>query len=522
MLARLARTAGTRPIALTNDPGAEGLKLSTPSDGAKLALTWSPERPGDRLFLTASVVLTALGALFTASVLVLSRRMTRVLAEGEARALADASHDLLTGLPNRSAFSRNLEREIERSTDNPDHGFALIYLDVDRFKEVNDTHGHTAGDRVITVSAQRIASTLRAGGRVARIGGDEFAILISDLRGPQECAELARRILGLFNEPVDLGDNKALVTVSIGIALCPHDANTIDSIINSADLALYRAKNEGRNRFCFFEQRMGDELRMRKTVEDDLRIAIETDQLLMEYQPVVSLDGRKLVAVEALVRWRHPTKGTIPPANFITLAEESGLILPLGEWVMRNALREARRWPSLRIAINVSAIQFRQKDFVQTVQRLLTETGVEAPQLELELTESVLLADADQAEDAMIELRAMGVRLALDDFGTGYSSLIYLRRFAFDKIKIDKSFLESTETTGESAIIVHSIVHLGRALGLTVTAEGVETQDQHRFLQALGCHELQGYLFSPPVRPAEIDRRIAEEEGDLQLVAQSA
>ena len=519
VLARLARRAGTKPISAvpsTEAAAASGERLPVTD---AMTLSWTADRPGDRFFRAASAVLACFAAIFACLALVLSRRMNRALVESEARAHSDASHDLLTGLSNRSAFARDLQRQVERVAKNDGYGFALIYLDIDRFKDVNDTFGHAAGDTVIVTAAQRISQSLRSESRVSRIGGDEFAILMTDLREPADCAALARRILSLFEKPIDLGASKVHVSTSIGISLCPHDSATMDGLINSADLALYRAKNEGRNRFCFFEQRMGEELRMRKTVEDDLRYAIENDQLVMEYQPIFSLDGRKLIGVESLVRWRHPTQGTISPASFITLAEECGLILPLGEWVLRQALREARRWKGLKVAVNVSAIQFRQKDFVQTVQALLDESGVEPSQLELELTESVLLADADQAEDAMIELRAMGVRLALDDFGTGYSSLIYLRRFAFDKIKIDKSFLESTESTGESAIIVHSIVHLGRALGLTVTAEGVETQDQHRFLQALGCHELQGFLFSQPVSAAEIDARLGLGSQDLRSVA---
>ena len=508
LLARIAQEARTRPLSVAPSEGGSGV-----------ALTWVPDQPGDALFRRASAVLAGLGVALALAIALLSHRLTRRLAEREARALADATQDILTGLPNRTAFSRNLQREVERAAKG-NGSFGLIYLDIDRFKDINDTHGHGAGDVVIMTTAQRIAGALRAGSRIARIGGDEFAVLVTDLRDPKDCAELARRIVGLFAEPIELGDNKkALVSVSIGIALCPHDARTVAGIADCADLALYRAKNEGRNRFAFFEKRMGEELTMRKTVEDDLRAAIANDHLIMEFQPVVSLDGRKMIGVEALVRWIHPTQGTISPASFITFAEECGLILPLGEWVMRQALREARRWPGLRVAVNVSPIQFRQKNFVQSVQDLLDETGVEPSQLEIELTESVLLADADQAEDAMIELRAMGVRLALDDFGTGYSSLIYLRRFAFDKIKIDRSFLESTESTGESAIIVHSIVHLGRALGLTVTAEGVETQDQHRFLQSLGCHELQGFLFSPPVAAAEIDSIIRQNGVALKSVA---
>jgi EAL domain-containing protein (putative c-di-GMP-specific phosphodiesterase class I) len=240
-----------------------------------------------------------------------------------------------------------------------------------------------------------------------------------------------------------------------------------------------------------------------------LRQAIDNDLLTVVYQPVVSADGKQLLSVEALVRWPHPTRGDVLPNDFIGLAEDRGLILPLGEWVLRRACTDAAKWGSLHIAVNVSPVQFRQKEFVATVARIIEETKLDASRLELELTEGVLLEDADQAENAIINLRAMGVRLALDDFGTGYSSLIYLRRFAFDRIKIDRSFLESMEPSGESAIIVQSVVHLGRALGLAVTAEGIETPEQHRFLQALGCHELQGFLFSRPVGPRAIARMLA-------------
>jgi EAL domain-containing protein (putative c-di-GMP-specific phosphodiesterase class I) len=307
--------------------------------------------------------------------------------------------------------------------------------------------------------------------------------------------------------------------VSIGVALAPEHGRDRETLMRLADTALYEAKSEGRNRHRVFQRQMDETIRMRKIVEDDLRRAIAEDELVLHYQPVFSADGESIVALEALVRWNHPQQGMIPPASFIAMAEERGLIIPLGEWVLRRACQDGRRWPHLRMAVNVSAIQFRHRDFVASVMRALTETGFEPSNLELELTEGVIVEDADAAEAAMMELRALGVNLALDDFGTGYSSLIYLRRFAFDKIKIDRSFLESMEATGESAILVHSIVHLGRALGLTVTAEGVETPEQHRFLQALGCHQLQGYLFSKPVPREEIDRLLGFNARELSSAA---
>jgi EAL domain-containing protein (putative c-di-GMP-specific phosphodiesterase class I) len=286
----------------------------------------------------------------------------------------------------------------------------------------------------------------------------------------------------------------------------PRDGKDREMLLKLADTALYQSKNNGRNRFAFFETQMNRSLQLKRMVEDDLRRAIENDELTLHYQPQVSVDGSTIVGVEALVRWPHPVHGMIPPSDFIAIAEERGLIVPLSEWVLRRACTEARRWSGVRLAVNVSPIQFRHKDFVANVIRIIEETDFDPAQLELELTEGVLIEDADAAETAMMDIRAHGVGLALDDFGTGYSSLIYLRRFAFDKIKIDRSFLEYMEATGESAILVHSMAHLGRALGLRVCAEGVETAEQHRFLQAIGCHELQGFLFSKAVPANEIDR----------------
>ncbi|MBV8849168.1 MAG: EAL domain-containing protein, partial [Methylobacteriaceae bacterium] len=506
-LSRLIRKAGVGPIDVVAngaDPGMRAVIDLTDVKGQSLAgLAWTPSQPGNERALWFAAILVFFAALFAALVVYHSRRVARVLVESEARAQQLAGQDLLSGLPNRALFNQYLDAEIGR-TQRTGSAFALFYLDLDRFKEINDSFGHDAGDRLIQASTQRVSTILRGGDRIARLGGDEFAILQTEVRSPRDCEKLAKRILQEMAQPFDLGDQKVFAAMSIGIALHPHDAQDSNELMRRADLALYRAKNEGRNRFCFFEQRMGEELRMRKTVEDELRAAIDRDELIAQYQPILSADGEKLVGVEALVRWRHPVHGLISPERFVGLAEDSGLILPLGEWMLRRACSDARRWPNLYVAVNVSPIQFRNSAFPTAVERILKETGMEPSRLELELTEGVLIKDADQAENAIIELRAKGVRLALDDFGIGYSSLIYLRRFAFDKIKIDKSFLQSMEMTGESAIILHSIVHLGRALGLTVTAEGIENEDQQRFLQALGCHELQGFLYSQPVDADEL------------------
>ncbi len=519
-LAALARAANTQRLEITPAAQASDEEATAPlavgPDGQSFVLAWRPLRPGETLVGSVAWLLTAFALFFAAFTVAHARRVTVEAADDEAETFESIGQDPLTSLPNRSLFTRLLESEIDRvkRTVN-EHGAAVLYLDCDRFQEINDSCGRDVGDKMIVALAHRLGNVLRAAGRLARFEGDDFAIIQTDVVGPRDAEMLARRIIDAVAEPFEIDERKIYLGLSIGIALCPQDADTADELMRRADVALYRAKNEGRNRFSFFEQKLGEQMRMRKVVEDDLRTAIETGALVLQYQPIMDISGKRMVGVESLVRWPHPEHGLISPANFITLAEECDLILPLGDWVLRRALADMRLWPKLKVAVNVSAVQFRQKDFGDRIEKLLQETGIEPERLELELTESVLLSDADAAEDAMINLRALGIRLALDDFGTGYSSLIYLRRFAFDKIKIDKTFLESLETAGEGAIIVHSIVHLGRALGLTVTAEGVESADQHRFLQALGCHELQGYLFSKPVSAADITRRLRAQEAGL-------
>ena len=476
-------------------------------------LAWKPDRPGDvmrRRLVPLTVFGTALAIILITFLVLYIRWIARSLAASEQTTQNLLGRDPLSGLPNRLLFAERLDEELNRLS-RTDTGLAVLFLDLDRFKDVNDTFGHQAGDRLLKLAAQRLENLLRESDTLARFGGDEFAVIQTGLRNSEAAELLARRILDSVTRPFDIGEAPVTVGVSIGVALAPEHGRDRETLMRLADTALYEAKSEGRNRYRVFQRQMDETIRMRKTVEDDLRQAIANDELLLHYQPVVSADGESIVALEALVRWPHPKQGMIPPTSFIAMAEERGLIIPLGEWVLRRACQDGKRWPHLRMAVNVSAIQFRHRSFVPSVMRALAETGFEASNLELELTEGVIVEDADAAEAAMMELRALGVHLALDDFGTGYSSLIYLRRFAFDKIKIDRSFLESMEATGESAILVHSIVHLGRALGLTVTAEGVETAEQHRFLQALGCHQLQGYLFSKPVPAEEIDRLIAAE-----------
>jgi diguanylate cyclase (GGDEF)-like protein len=501
-----------------------GLPVYSGRGEVKAWMSWRADRPGD-LMRERLVPLTLFGSCLALAlfgfVVMYIRWVAKDLAQSQEEARTLLGRDPLSGLPNRLLFGERLEQELSRIA-RTNQGLAVMFLDLDRFKDVNDTYGHQAGDELIKLVARRLGELLRGSDTLARFGGDEFAIIQTEMRSSQDAEALARRILDALTHPFEIAGTQVTVGVSIGVSLAPENGTDRETLMRLADTALYQAKSEGRNRHSFFERKMDETIRMRKVVEDDLRQAISQDGLVLHYQPLVSADGQTIVGLEALVRWPHAKQGLAGPARFISLAEERGLVIPLGEWVLRRACEDGRRWPGLRIAVNVSPIQFRHRDFVTSVMRALKETGFEPSRLELELTEGVVVEDADAAEAAMMELRALGVHLALDDFGTGYSSLIYLRRFAFDKIKIDRSFLESMEATGESAILVHSIVHLGRALGLTVTAEGVETKEQHRFLQALGCHQLQGYLFSKPVPPDEIDRLLALQEQGVTLDASAA
>jgi diguanylate cyclase (GGDEF)-like protein len=475
--------------------------------GMPLNLTWEQVRPGSEMksIVFSAVALPLLiGFLLFVLIVVNTRRIAGDIAASQARAESLAGRDPLSGLPNRMLFGERLDQELQ-GLRSEEEGLSLMFLDLDRFKEVNDTHGHQAGDELIKQVARRLLTVLRGADTLSRFGGDEFAIIQTGVKCEEDAQGLAQRILQALTEPFDLDGSAVNVGVSIGIALAPRHGMNRETLMRLADTALYEAKSEGRNRFSFFIERMDEAIRMRKVVGDDLREAIMNDALAVHSQPIYSAAGDHIVSLEALVRWPHPEHGMIPPAKFIPLAEQSGLVIPLGEWVLRRVCRDGHRWPGVKIAVNVSPVQFRQRDFVRDVLAIVREAKFDPSRLELELTEGVVVEDADAAEAAIMQLRAHGFNLALDDFGSGYSSLIYLRRFAFDKIKIDRSFLESMEATGESAILVHSIVHLGRALGLTVTAEGVETKEQHRFLQALGCHELQGYLFSRPVPSEEID-----------------
>lgn len=505
------RVADVRLVGKSPADELSSLPVLGPDGTPRAWLAWTPERPGDAMLRQFLWALIGVGLLFCGIFIYVMQRLRGAAAEialRERQIQRLAGQDELSLLPNRRTFDLRLDQELAQ-LGRTGAKLAILLLDLDRFKAVNDTYGHTAGDELIRQVAERLSGMMRLGDTVARLGGDEFGIIQTNMVDPSGCAALGERILESLTQPFEIMGVETTIGCSIGIALAPQDGVDRESLLKLADTALYESKNNGRNRYSFFESGMNRALQVKRMVEEDLRRAIARDELVLHYQPQVSIDGSTVVGVEALVRWPHPVHGMVPPSEFIGIAEERGLIVPLSEWVLRRACMEAGRWPGLRLAVNVSPIQFRHKDFVANVIRILDETGFDPARLELELTEGVVVEDADAAETAMMDLRGHGIGLALDDFGTGYSSLIYLRRFAFDKIKIDRSFLEYMETTGESAILVHSIAHLGRALGLRVCAEGVETAEQHRFLQAIGCHELQGFLFSKGVPAAEIDRLLA-------------
>jgi len=491
-------------------PGDLAYDVSAADGNAIAHFAWTPKQPGAEIVHNVvpfiAVAITGF-ALLAAFVLRYMRRTAATIAAGESRMRHLAMHDPLCGLPNRIFFGERLEAVIEEVRGGTAPA-AVFYIDLDHFKDVNDTLGHHIGDELIRNVTLRLSHTLRGDDLVARLGGDEFAVITSTAGNSEQMMGLAQRIIAAICAPYLINGQNIIIGASLGIAVIDHKCGTATDIMRYADMALYRAKNEGRNRACIYDAAMDADLSSRKLLEADLRQAIDNDRLLLVYQPVVNKSGETVIGVEALCRWKHPTRGEISPSEFIAIAEHSGLIIDLGNWVLRRACIDGKAWPDLTVSVNVSSLQFRRIDFVEVVERILKETRFDPSRLELELTESVLLGNVDTAEVAMLRLKALGVRLALDDFGTGYSSLLYLRRFPFDKLKIDRSFVRSIEKAADAAAIVHAIVSLGRGLGMKVTAEGVETADQQLFLRAAGVHFMQGFRFGRPVTVAEITERL--------------
>jgi diguanylate cyclase (GGDEF)-like protein len=409
-----------------------------------------------------------------------------------------AHYDALTNLPNRVLFHETLEHALAYVRRG--QVLAIHCLGLDKFKAVNDTLGHPVGDNLLQAVAERLRNGLRETDTVARLGGDEFAIVQTAIASPIDAIDLADRLMGIIGAPFEIAGHQIVVGASIGIALAPPDGIGADQLLKSADLALYRAKLEGRGVYRLFRADMDAAMQARRVLELDLRHALQAGEFELFFQPQIDLSTRRIAGFEALLRWRHPTKGLVPPDRFIPLAEETGMIVPIGEWVLRQACSAATAWPDdLRVAVNLSAVQFKSQNLVSAVVGSLSDSGLHPNRLELEITETVMLQDTDITLATLHQLRAKGVQIAMDDFGTGYSSLSYLTRFPFDRIKIDQSFVRELSTRTDCITIVRAVTTLGHDLGIAITAEGVETEQQLAALERAGCTEVQGYLFSPPV-----------------------
>ncbi len=417
-----------------------------------------------------------------------------------------AHYDALTDLPNRVLFHEQLKRELARIA--PKEQLAVFYIDIDEFKNVNDTLGHLIGDELLKSVARSLGRCIGGAGFVARLGGDEFAIVQTAVKAPAEVTNLVAQIFNAIRTPYECLGHQVTTDASIGIATAPQHGTDLDQILKSADLAMYAAKSAGRRTYRFFEPQMDAQVRARRKLEIDLRQAIIDDEFEVHYQPAIDLQSNDIVGCEALLRWRHPERGIISPAEFVPIAEETGLIDQLGEWVLTTACAEATTWPDdIRLAVNVSPIQFKSDTFPLKIVAALAVSGLPASRLELEITEAVLIRDDEAALAILHSLREIGVRIALDDFGTGYSSLSYLQRFPFDKIKIDRCFINDIAESGGPSSIVRAVVDIAAERHMTTTAEGVETQEQKEMLRTLGCSEMQGYLFSAAKPAAELKRQ---------------
>jgi len=421
----------------------------------------------------------------------------------------EAKHDALSGLPNRVEMVEKIENFLHRHRVGGGNRRAVAaYIDIDRFKDINDTLGHEAGDQLIKAVGQRLKARLRPQDFLSRFGGDEFAILGMPV-GSGGDAAIADRIAQAFALPFSVHGQSIRVTASVGLAVAPDNGVTADELMRHADIALYEAKNQGRDRAVFFSAEMADRVEHRRSIEVDLRAALEANQLRLHYQPIISCGTGAVVGVEALLRWSHPVQGEMSPAEFIPIAENSGFLPVLGEWVLDQAMKDAKRWPDLEVAVNLSPAQFRHVDLSPTLRELVAKHGVDPSRFVLEITENVLLEATNHIISILDSIRAMGFKTALDDFGTRYSSLGYLCNFKFDKIKIDRSFVSRMSEDDTSRTIVESVVRLGRALGMEIVAEGVENELEATMMANFGCTELQGFYFSKAIAAGRISKLIS-------------
>jgi len=478
----------------------EGYLLRRDDNGA--FLTYERTRPDGTVLEVKSTALPDGGFV---------RTITDITRRHEAQAAINrlVSEDVLTGLANRRLFQEKIEEYSEKlcgaDKGEEGHAFALLSLDIDRFKVVNDNFGHPVGDALLRDVAERIRKCIRSDNIAARLGGDEFAIILPRVASMSQPEALAKRLAAALAEPYDLAGQTLNVGCSIGISLAPSDGTDPDLLLKASDMALYAVKSEGGGSYRFFDTCMADKARARSQIEIDLRSAVQNDEFELHYQPLLNIASGKICGFEALMRWRHPSRGTVAPGDFIPVAEDTGLISVLGAWALRTACWEAMRWPNgQKVAVNVSAMQFKAGNLVATVQSALADSGLPAHRLELEITESLLLQDCDINAAILDQLRDLGIKISMDDFGTGYSSLSYLRSFPLDKIKIDRSFVCDLESRSGSDVIIKSIVEISRSLDMTTTAEGVETLEQFELLKALGIDEVQGYWLSKPLPAGEL------------------
>jgi diguanylate cyclase (GGDEF)-like protein len=512
-------------FAVVDNPKSGEISVPIRSDVGDLIgyFIWNPELPGDHLLKDVALA-TAIAAFIILLLLVaLVRRLKQSMSAlertvlelkaSEAQAHHLAFHDVLTGLPNRALFEDPLNHAIARRQDGEQ--IAVMMLDLDRFKHVNDTLGHPAGDSLIRDFSVRLSKLIGSQDTITRLGGDEFAIVQVCTTGMEGPEALSDRILAMVHEPYDVMGNQVFVGTSIGLVLAPEAGTDRNELLRKADIALYRAKSEGRNCYRVFTPEMDETVNLRRIIAEEIRIALTAGEgLEVVYQPQIAMVNNSIVGVEALARWRHPARGYIPPSQFIPIAEQTSLIVQLGEWVLRQACIASQRWPDLFVSVNLSPVQFRANDFAKHVISIVHECGADPYRIELEVTESVLLDEEWGTAEALRTLRNAGFRIALDDFGTGYSSLGYLHRFEVDKIKIDRSFTQSLGQGTKAAAVIKAIVSLGHAMSLTVIAEGVETEIQKKFLHTAGCNEMQGYLFSKALPQEQITQMLTQSSSE--------
>jgi diguanylate cyclase (GGDEF)-like protein len=471
---------------------------------ASIWLYWRANTPGSAILARIAPALGVITLFFGFVTLIVLRTMrasTQELAVSERRAVEMAYRDPLTGLANRLRLVETLKHQIPTLA--PGQMLALFFLDLDGFKDINDTLGHPVGDELLAMVGERLEGILGSKGMTVRFGGDEFAVL-APISQTEEIGRIAERIIDTVRQPVTAAEHILHVGVTLGISLAPDHGREPEELLRRADIALYKAKGEGRGTYRVFEPADETVLQNRRAIERDVERAMWHDEFFTLYQPLYSADGERIEGVETLVRWQHPERGLVSPVDFIHVAEKSGLIVKLDEWVLRKACEHAMQWPDISLAVNMSPSNFRHSNLAERVKRVVEETGFDPRRLEIEITEGMLLNANEDVLFDLQELREFGIRFAIDDFGTGYSSLGYLGSFPIDKIKIDQSFVQNLGVKEDAAAIVECVARLGRALGLVVTAEGVETSAQHRFVRAAGCQQTQGYLFSKPLRPAEV------------------